>query len=83
MSIEEAQDDTLEVCDPEPKCSKRPTTKKDYKNDEVNLPSAKTILDYKYLQASQAESDVALAMLTVFEFQLQSLWQYNCQSRFL
>ena len=27
------------------------------------MPSAKIILEYKYLQASQAESDVALAML--------------------
>ena len=83
LSTEEAQDDTLEVCDPEPKRSKRPMTKKDYKSYKVHLPSAKTILDYKYLQASQAKSDVALAMLTAFKFQLQSLWQYNCQSRFL
>ena len=32
LSIEEAQDDTLEVCEPERKRSKRPMTKKDYES---------------------------------------------------
>ena len=63
LPIEEAQADTVEVCEPEPKRSKRPMTKKDYENYEFVLPSAKTISDYKYLQASQTESDVALAMI--------------------
>ena len=64
LSIEEAQDDTLEVCEPEPKRSKRPVTKKGYESYEFVLPSAKTISDHKYLQASQAQSNVALAMLS-------------------
>ena len=32
LSIKEAQDDTLEVCEPERKRSKRPMTKKDYES---------------------------------------------------
>ena len=64
MSIEEAQNNTPEVCEPEPKHSKRPMTKKDYEGYEFVLSSAKTISDYKYLQASQAESDVLLTMLS-------------------
>ena len=39
-------------------------TKKDYEGYEFVLSSAKTISDYKYLQASQAESDVLLTMLS-------------------
>ena len=46
LSIEETQDDTLEVYQPEPKCFKKSMTKKDYESYEFVLPSAKTISDY-------------------------------------
>ena len=79
-SIEEALDDTPEVCEPEPNRFKRTMTKKDCESYEFVLPSAKTLLDHKYLQASQTESDVALAMVNKVD-DVKITLHYNTISR--
>ena len=52
-----------EVVEPAPKKTKRPISKEDYMLYEYVLPTAKTISDYKHLQASQVECDASLALL--------------------
>ena len=52
-----------DVIQPVLKQSKRPVSKADYQKYKYVLPSAQTIANYKYLQASEIECDAAVALL--------------------
>ena len=47
---------------PPAKQSKRPVRKEDYQQYKYVLPTAKTVSDYKHLQASQREYEAAVAL---------------------
>lgn len=49
--------------EPKAKRAKFPTSKGNYRNYEYVLPSARTVSDYKHLQASQVECDASIALL--------------------
>ena len=55
-------------------------SKKNNKSYEFVLSSAETISDYEYLQTSQAESDVALAMLSKVD-DVKITLHYDTRSR--
>ena len=63
LNIEEATKGTEGTLEPAAKRSKRPLSKEDYQNYECVLPSAKTVSDYKHLQASEVECDAAIALI--------------------
>ena len=55
--------DEEEPVEPKAKRARKPVTKGDYKDYVYVLPSARTISDYKHLQASQVECDAAIALV--------------------
>ena len=49
-------------CITDPQSNKTPVLKDDYINYSYVLPSAKTIVEYKHLQATQEERDAAITL---------------------